>query len=144
MIAGQGFLVTCSRGTIGSASNRHSPLSHPSKGPEGDRGGARCGCWKGVCRPEPHELSTMFRLSAMTAARGGGLVVVGTGGFGRETVEAVRAINFAGASWRLLGYLDDDPLLAGTHIDGVAVLGGTEKLRHLSHAAVVVCSGRPG
>ena len=36
------------------------------------------------------------------------LVVVGAGGFGRETVEAVRALNAAGARWRLAGYLDDE------------------------------------
>ncbi|HLA64962.1 MAG TPA: hypothetical protein VK600_00105 [Candidatus Saccharimonadales bacterium] len=44
----------------------------------------------------------------MIGTGSGDLVVVGAGGFGRETVEAVRAMNAGGASWRLLGYLDDD------------------------------------
>jgi hypothetical protein len=64
----------------------------------------------------------------MTAAQSGELVVVGGSGFGRETVEAVRALNAAGARWRLAEYLDDDPARHGTVIDGVPVLGGTEEL----------------
>jgi sugar O-acyltransferase (sialic acid O-acetyltransferase NeuD family) len=71
------------------------------------------------------------------------LVVVGAGGFGRETVEAVRALNACGAGWRLLGYLDDDPALAGTLVDGLPVLGGLRELKGLPDAFVVVCTGRP-
>jgi sugar O-acyltransferase (sialic acid O-acetyltransferase NeuD family) len=74
---------------------------------------------------------------------GGDLVVVGAGGFGRETVEAVRAMNAAGASWRLLGYLDDDGALAGTCVDGIPVLGGVAELKNLPDASVLVCTGRP-
>jgi len=80
----------------------------------------------------------------MTAAAGGSLVVIGSGGFGRETVEAVRALNAAGARWRLAGYLDDDPARHGTVIDGVPVLGGTGELSTMPDASVVVCTGRPG
>jgi sugar O-acyltransferase (sialic acid O-acetyltransferase NeuD family) len=71
------------------------------------------------------------------------LVVVGAGGFGRETVEAVRALNACGAGWRLLGFLDDDPALAGTLVDGLPVLGGLRELKGLPDAFVVVCTGRP-
>src|SRR5260221_348120 len=60
----------------------------------------------------------------MSTRAGGDLLVVGAGGFGRETVDAVRAMNACGASWRLLGYLDDDPSLAGSPVNGVPVLGG--------------------
>jgi sugar O-acyltransferase (sialic acid O-acetyltransferase NeuD family) len=79
----------------------------------------------------------------MTAAPGGEIVVVGAGGLGRETVEAVRAMNVDGAAWHLLGYLDDEPSLAGTLVDGVPVLGGIEELKRLPNASVVVCTGRP-
>jgi sugar O-acyltransferase (sialic acid O-acetyltransferase NeuD family) len=79
----------------------------------------------------------------MTSELGGDLVVIGAGGFGRETVEAVRAINAAAPRWHLLGYLDDDNALSGKHIDGVPVLGGLKELRHLPNASVVVCTGRP-
>jgi sugar O-acyltransferase (sialic acid O-acetyltransferase NeuD family) len=79
----------------------------------------------------------------MTAAAERTLVVVGAGGFGRETVEAVRALNAVGAGWRLAGYLDDDPARHGTMIDGVPVLGGIAKLEHMPDTSVVVCTGRP-
>jgi sugar O-acyltransferase (sialic acid O-acetyltransferase NeuD family) len=74
---------------------------------------------------------------------GGDLVIIGAGGFGRETADAVRAVNAAGGRWRLLGYLDDDPALSGSCLDGVPVLGGTAELSSLPDASVVVCTGRP-
>jgi sugar O-acyltransferase (sialic acid O-acetyltransferase NeuD family) len=79
----------------------------------------------------------------MTMAGGRALVVVGTGGFGRETVEAVRALNAAGAGWRIAGYLDEDTARHGTVIDGVPVLGGTADLSTMTDVSVVVCTGRP-
>ena len=79
----------------------------------------------------------------MTPQPGAELVVVGAGGFGRETVDAVRAVNAGGASWRLLGYLDDDPSLVGQQVNGVPVLGGVRELRNLPNAFVVVTTGRP-
>jgi sugar O-acyltransferase (sialic acid O-acetyltransferase NeuD family) len=79
----------------------------------------------------------------MTALPGGDLVVVGAGGFGRETVDAVRAMNACGASWRLLGFLDDDPALTGRDVNGLPVLGGTRELENLPDAFVVVTTGRP-
>jgi sugar O-acyltransferase (sialic acid O-acetyltransferase NeuD family) len=74
---------------------------------------------------------------------GGDLVIVGSGGFGRETAEAVRAATAAGVPWRLLGFIDDDPALAGQAIDGTPVIGGRQELRRLPGARVVVCTGRP-
>jgi sugar O-acyltransferase (sialic acid O-acetyltransferase NeuD family) len=79
----------------------------------------------------------------MTVAAKRGLVVVVAGGFGRETIEAVRALNATGASWRLAGYLDDEPTRHGTVIGGVRVLGGTEELGNMPDVSVVVCTGRP-
>jgi sugar O-acyltransferase (sialic acid O-acetyltransferase NeuD family) len=75
---------------------------------------------------------------------GGDLVLVGSGGFGRETAEAVRALAAAGVPWRLLGFIDDDPARAGAVIEGTPVLGGREELKRLPDARVVVCTGRPG
>jgi sugar O-acyltransferase (sialic acid O-acetyltransferase NeuD family) len=79
----------------------------------------------------------------MTTLPGGDLVVVGAGGFGRETVDAVRAMNARGALWRLLGYIDDNPSLAGQQVNGVPVLGGVRELGNLPNAFVVVTTGRP-
>jgi sugar O-acyltransferase (sialic acid O-acetyltransferase NeuD family) len=74
---------------------------------------------------------------------GGKLVVVGAGGFGRETVESIRAMNACGAAWQLLGYLDDNPALRGSRIDGTPVLGGLTEAKNLADASFVVCTGRP-
>lgn len=71
------------------------------------------------------------------------LVVVGAGGLGRETVEAVRAINAVRATWDLLGYLDDG-VDTPSEIDGVPVLGSTAELGRLDGAHAVICTGRPG
>jgi sugar O-acyltransferase (sialic acid O-acetyltransferase NeuD family) len=75
---------------------------------------------------------------------GGDLVLIGSGGFARETAQAVHALNSAGAAWRLLGYLDDDPARHGLRIDGTVVLGGRDLIEHLPGASFVVCTGRPG
>lgn len=80
----------------------------------------------------------------MTAAAERELVIVGAGGFGRETAEAVRALNAVGSCWRLAGYVDDDPARHGTLIDGLPVLGGMEEVATMPDAFVVVCTGRPG
>jgi sugar O-acyltransferase (sialic acid O-acetyltransferase NeuD family) len=74
---------------------------------------------------------------------GGELVLVGSGGFGRETAEAVRALIAGGVPWELLGFIDDDPARLGEVIDGTPVLGGREELKRLPDTRVVVCTGRP-
>lgn len=75
------------------------------------------------------------------------LVLVGSGGFGRETAEVVRAINDARPGrprWNLLGFLDDDPEMWGTSVSGTTVLGGVDALSDLPDAHVVLCTGSPG
>ncbi|MGW4160274.1 acetyltransferase [Streptomyces sp. NPDC004788] len=66
------------------------------------------------------------------------LVIIGAGGFARETAQAARA-----AGLPLAGHLDDDPALQGCTVDGVPVLGGTERIRKLKDASFVVCVGSP-
>lgn len=71
------------------------------------------------------------------------LVIVGAGGFARETAAAVRAVNRVHPTWRLCGFLDEDPALHGTERAGLPVLGGLDALDKLPDAAVVVCVGNP-
>lgn len=77
------------------------------------------------------------------------LVIVGAGGFGRETVDVVRAINKAGpsAEWDLVGVIDDAPSdvnlerLARMH---VPYLGTVDDLTsRTGPAAVAVGVGNP-
>ncbi|MFC1419628.1 NeuD/PglB/VioB family sugar acetyltransferase [Streptacidiphilus cavernicola] len=74
--------------------------------------------------------------------RDNGLVIVGAGGFARETAQAV----LDSGQWTLLGHLDDDPALHGRTVDGVPVLGSCELVHQwggLDRARVVVCVGSP-
>jgi sugar O-acyltransferase (sialic acid O-acetyltransferase NeuD family) len=84
-----------------------------------------------------------MKAKAIRYRGGGDLVIVGSGGFGRETAETIHTLNECGASWRLLGYLDDDQARHGMLVDGIPVLGGRDEARRLSDASVVVCTGRP-
>lgn len=79
----------------------------------------------------------------MSDPAGRELVIVGAGGFARETAAAVRAINRLRPTWRLRGFLDDDPALHGTERAGVPIVGGLDALADLPDAAVVVCVGNP-
>jgi sugar O-acyltransferase (sialic acid O-acetyltransferase NeuD family) len=75
------------------------------------------------------------------------LVIAGAGGFARETAAAVQAINAVRPTWRLRGFLDDNPELHGTTRSGVPVLAALDTVRdpthELSNAQVVVCVGNP-
>ncbi|XVU29467.1 acetyltransferase [Actinoplanes sp. CA-054009] len=64
------------------------------------------------------------------------LVIVGAGGFARETASAARD------DWNVLGFLDDNPELHGTTRSGLPILGFVELARDMD-AAVVVCVGNP-
>lgn len=59
-------------------------------------------------------------------------------GLAREVLASVRA----GAAHTVRGYLDDDPALAGTLLDGVPVLGGIEDAAAYPGAVFVACAGK--
>lgn len=67
------------------------------------------------------------------------LVIIGAGGFARETAQAVRDAG----GFELLGHLDDNAALHGTEVDGVPVLGGCDLVHRLPAARAVVCVGNP-
>ena len=71
------------------------------------------------------------------------LLIVGAGGFARETVEAVRAINDDYPTWSLLGLLDDNPDRWGKLVGGVPVVGPIEHVHRHPWAQVVLTTGRP-
>jgi sugar O-acyltransferase (sialic acid O-acetyltransferase NeuD family) len=71
------------------------------------------------------------------------LLLVGAGGLGRETVEAVRAMNAVSPRFEVIGFLDDDPALANTSVDGVPVVGRVDDIGRYPSASVVVCTAGP-
>jgi sugar O-acyltransferase (sialic acid O-acetyltransferase NeuD family) len=71
------------------------------------------------------------------------LLIAGAGGLARETAAAVVARNTVTASWRLLGFLDDNPALHGTTISGWPVLGPLDAVAEHPAAQVVVCIANP-
>jgi sugar O-acyltransferase (sialic acid O-acetyltransferase NeuD family) len=77
------------------------------------------------------------------------LLVVGAGGFGRETVEVVRAVNadhedrHGRPRWDLVGFLDDDPARWGTAVAGTTIVGPIDSVADRPAARVVVCTGSP-
>jgi sugar O-acyltransferase (sialic acid O-acetyltransferase NeuD family) len=71
------------------------------------------------------------------------LLLVGGGGFARETVELVRAVNAQAPAWRILGLLDDDPGLHGTRIHGLEVLGPCDAVHDHPEALVAACVASP-
>lgn len=72
------------------------------------------------------------------------LVIIGAGGFGRETLDVVRAINAEAPTWRICGFVDDE-LSAINHgrLEHLKVphLGGLDAIPE--GASVAVAIGNP-
>ena len=70
------------------------------------------------------------------------LIIAGTGGFARETAALVDSLNAHHETWDLVGFVDDNPALAGSTVSGRPVLGPVDAVRDRD-AAVVICIGNP-
>ena len=60
------------------------------------------------------------------------LVIVGCGGFGREVLDVVEAINAEKPTWQVVGFIDDSPSETDARLvaeRGYEVLGGLEHLK---------------
>ena len=72
------------------------------------------------------------------------LLLVGAGGFARETLELVRAAEAATpGTWEVVGILDDDPARHGQRLLDALVLGPSELVHELPDALVVACVASP-
>src|ERR1700755_2719680 len=71
------------------------------------------------------------------------LVLIAAGGFAREPATLVRAINALTPTWRLHGYLDDDPALHGQTRAGLPILAGLDAVSDFPDAMLVVCMANP-
>jgi sugar O-acyltransferase (sialic acid O-acetyltransferase NeuD family) len=72
------------------------------------------------------------------------LLLIGAGGFARETIELVRAANRVAPTWELLGVLDDDPAKHGSSVLGVEIIGPSEAAHDHPNALVTACVASPG
>jgi sugar O-acyltransferase (sialic acid O-acetyltransferase NeuD family) len=71
-------------------------------------------------------------------------LLVGAGGFARETLELVAAVNRLAPTWRVVGLLDDDPRLHGQRIHGVPVIGPSAAAHDHPDALVAASVASPG
>lgn len=67
------------------------------------------------------------------------LLLLGASGLGREVAAAVAAVNDHRATWEVLGYLDDDPIVEGSTIGQHRVLGPLEVVAAFPDARLVLC-----
>jgi sugar O-acyltransferase (sialic acid O-acetyltransferase NeuD family) len=71
------------------------------------------------------------------------IVIIGASGFGKEVAFLIEDINKASATWRIVGFLDDNPAKLGSLCVGYPVLGGTDWLRDRAGIACAVGVGDP-
>jgi len=69
------------------------------------------------------------------------LIIFGASGFGREVAWAVEKINKETPTWNLLGFMDDDPDIQYTTINGYPVLGKSGDIDKYSDAYFVCAVG---
>ncbi len=69
------------------------------------------------------------------------LIIIGAGGLGREVAWLVERINHQSPTWNLLGFVDDNPNLHHTIVNGHPVLGGCETLAAYPDAYAVCAVG---
>ena len=51
------------------------------------------------------------------------LIIIGSGGLGRETAWTAERINAVSPEWNILGFIDDNIQIQGHMIDGYRVIG---------------------
>lgn len=58
------------------------------------------------------------------------IVIIGAGGFGRETAWLIEDINKKNLEWNILGFVDDNPSIQGKEINGYKVVGDIDWLNN--------------
>lgn len=68
------------------------------------------------------------------------LVIIGSGGFARETVRLVKEINMCKPVWQIIGFVDSDQSKWGKIINGIKVLGDIKIIHEMPGDTFIVCA----
>lgn len=69
------------------------------------------------------------------------LIIIGSGGLGRETAWTAERINKVNPEWNILGFIDDNIQVQGRVIDGYKVIGTTAAAKNYPDAYYVCAIG---
>ena len=69
------------------------------------------------------------------------VLILGAGGHGQVVADILNLNYRIDKRYRVIGYLDDDESLHDQEIQGVSVLGASNKLKEISHEAIFVAIG---
>jgi sugar O-acyltransferase (sialic acid O-acetyltransferase NeuD family) len=69
------------------------------------------------------------------------LIIIGSGGLGRETAWTAERINAVSPEWNILGFFDDNLQVQGRVFDGYKVIGTTADAKNYSDAYFVCAIG---
>lgn len=69
------------------------------------------------------------------------LIIIGSGGLGRETAWTAERINSVSSQWNILGFIDDNLQIQGHIIDGYKVIGTTASVAKYTDAYYVCAIG---
>lgn len=68
------------------------------------------------------------------------IIIIGAGGFGRETVDLIGDINDSNPEWNLLGFVDDNKEIQGKLIEGFQVMGDINFLNNYRRPLYTICA----
>ncbi|MBP7275305.1 MAG: NeuD/PglB/VioB family sugar acetyltransferase [Kiritimatiellae bacterium] len=71
------------------------------------------------------------------------VMIYGAGSVGRMAEQIIFDINQARPTWRVLGFLDDNPSTHGSSIAGLPVMGGIDYLDRIPSMQVIPAFGKP-
>ena len=66
------------------------------------------------------------------------LIIIGAGGTSRDIAWAVEEVNEVERRWKMVGFVDDDPLKAGSVVHGYPVLGATDTIAFYPLARLII------
>lgn len=69
------------------------------------------------------------------------LIIIGSGGLGRETAWTAERINAVQPEWNILGFIDDNIQIQGHTVDGYRVIGTTSAVKNYPDAYYVCAIG---